>query len=110
MKYRLSFVALLLSCALGKAQQDSIVPFEAAYKRVYNITKVTGAKPVMDGRLDEEFWTKQGEWSDRFVQIIPYERQTSHTAFQLKLTFSLSVTTRSVLFPPRLILNSGAAR
>lgn len=87
MKYRLSFVALLLSCALGKAQQDSIVPFEAAYKRVYNITKVTGAKPVMDGRLDEEFWTKQGEWSDRFVQIIPYERQMPDAPTRVKLFY-----------------------
>ena len=76
MKYRLSFVAFLLfTCAFCKAQQDSIVPFDKAYKRVYNITKVTGAKPVMDGRLDEDFWMKQGEWSDRFVQIIPYERK-----------------------------------
>ena len=87
MKYRLSFVALLLSCALGKAQQDSIVPFEAAYKRVYNITKVTGAKPVMDGRLDEDFWTKQGEWSDRFVQIIPYERQMPDAPTRVKLFY-----------------------
>ena len=56
MKYRLSFVAFMLfSCAFCKAQQDSIVPFDKAYKRVYNITKVTGTKPVMDGRLDEDF-------------------------------------------------------
>ena len=87
MKYRLSFVTLLLSCALGKAQQDSIVPFEAAYKRVYNITKVTGAKPVMDGRLDEDFWMKQGEWSDCFVQIIPYERKRPDSPTRVKLFY-----------------------
>lgn len=88
MKYRSTFVAcLLFTCTFCKAQQDSIVPFEAAYKRVYNITKVTGVKPVMDGRLDEDFWTKQGEWSDRFVQIIPYERKITDSPTRVKLFY-----------------------
>ena len=88
MKYRLSFVAFLLfTSAFCKAQQDSIVPFDKAYKRVYNITKVTGAKPVMDGRLDEDFWMKQGEWSDRFVQIIPYERKIPASPTRVKLFY-----------------------
>lgn len=88
MKYRLSFVAFMLfSCAFCKAQQDSIVPFDKAYKRVYNITKVTGTKPVMDGRLDEDFWMKQGEWSDCFVQIIPYERKIPDSPTRVKLFY-----------------------
>ncbi|WP_337940692.1 DUF5916 domain-containing protein [Parabacteroides sp.] len=88
MKYRLSLVAFMLfSCAFCKAQQDSIVPFDKAYKRVYNITKVTGTKPVMDGRLDEDFWMKQGEWSDCFVQIIPYERKIPDSPTRVKLFY-----------------------
>ena len=70
MKYLTLLVFLGISL-LCEAQQDSIVPFEKAYKRTYNIRKVSGVKPTIDGKLDEDFWTKQGEWSDRFVQIIP---------------------------------------
>lgn len=70
-----------------RAQQDSIVPFEKAYKRIYNVTKVTGGKPQIDGRLDEDFWTKQGEWSDRFVQIIPFERVVSGSPTRVKLFY-----------------------
>lgn len=88
MKYPTLFVCLALSVsALCQAQQDSVVPFEKAYKRAYNVTKVSGQKPVMDGRLDEDFWTKQGEWSDRFVQIIPYERAISPTPTHVKLFY-----------------------
>ena len=66
MKYLTLLVFLGISL-LCEAQQDSIVPFEKAYKRTYNIRKVSGVKPTIDGKLDEDFWTKQGEWSDRFV-------------------------------------------
>lgn len=73
--------------ALCSAQQDSIVPFDQAYKRVYNITKMSGEKPVMDGLLTDDFWTRQGEWSDRFVQIIPYERGVSQSPTWVKLFY-----------------------
>lgn len=77
----------LLTCTFCYGQQDSIVPFEDAYKRIYNVTKVTGSKPVIDGKLDEPFWTEQGEWSDRFVQIIPYEREISPSPTRVKLFY-----------------------
>lgn len=86
MKY-LTLLVFLSVSLLGNAQQDSIVPFEKAYKRVYDIQKVTGQKPLIDGRLDEDFWTKQGEWSDRFVQIIPYERAISPSPTRVKLFY-----------------------
>ncbi len=41
----------------------------------------------MDGKLNEDFWTKQGEWSDRFVQIIPYERGISQSPTRVKLFY-----------------------
>lgn len=88
MKYLYLFVTcMLVSTVLCSAQQDSIVPFEKAYKRGYTISKVTGVKPAMDGRLDDDFWTKQGEWSDRFVQIIPYERAVSASPTRVKLFY-----------------------
>ena len=57
MKYLTLLVFLGISL-LCEAQQDSIVPFEKAYKRTYNIRKVSGVKPTIDGKLDEDFWTK----------------------------------------------------
>lgn len=86
MKYQTLLVFLGISL-LCEAQQDSIVPFEKAYKRTYNIRKVSGVKPTIDGKLDEDFWTKQGEWSDRFVQIIPYERAITPSPTRVKLFY-----------------------
>lgn len=86
MKY-LTLLVFLGTSLLCVAQQDSIVPLEKAYKRTYNIRKVSGVKPVIDGKLDEDFWTKQGEWSDRFVQIIPYERAISASPTRVKLFY-----------------------
>ena len=85
--YYLLNCLFLLTCTFCYGQQDSIVPFEDAYKRIYNVTKVTGSKPVIDGKLDEPFWTEQGEWSDRFVQIIPYEREISPSPTRVKLFY-----------------------
>lgn len=84
------YILLLLLLSVGtvcRAQQDSIVPFEKAYKRVYNVMKVSSEKPVIDGKLEEDFWTGQGEWSDRFVQIIPYERVISASPTRVKLFY-----------------------
>ena len=87
MKY-FFLMAMILCCALGFAQIDSVIPFDKAYKRVYHITKVTdGSRPVMDGRLDDEFWTKQGEWSNPFVQVTPVERQISDSPTRVKILY-----------------------
>ncbi|MDR0795565.1 MAG: carbohydrate binding family 9 domain-containing protein, partial [Tannerella sp.] len=76
MRY-LSLFILIAIYYTGHAQTDTVIPFENAYKRIYPVTKVTdGSRPVMDGRLDDEFW-KQGEWTERFVQVTPYERVVS---------------------------------
>ena len=75
-------------CVKGYAQTDSIVPFEQAYKRVYNITKINdGSRPVIDGRLDEDFWTKQGVWSEPFVQSTPFDRNMSDSPTKVKLFY-----------------------
>ena len=87
MKY-LCLLTLILYCAWGYAQNGSIVPFDKAYKRVYTITKISdGARPAMDGRLDEDFWAKQAEWSDPFVQVMPYERTPTASPTKVKLLY-----------------------
>lgn len=88
MKQCYILILLFLSvCLLCNAQQDSILPVEIAYKRIYNATKVSGVKPVIDGQLNEYFWTEQGQWSDRFVQIIPYERAITQSPTRVKLFY-----------------------
>lgn len=86
MKYLFILAGFLVS-TWCRAQQDSIVPFDNAYKRAYNITKISGTKPVVDGRLNEELWKQQGEWSDIFVQIIPYERVVPKSTTRVKLFY-----------------------
>ena len=87
MKY-VSLFAMIVFCAAGYAQTDSVVPFDQAYKRIYNITKVSdGRRPVIDGRLDEDFWTKQGEWSEPFIQVTPYERHITDSPTKVKLIY-----------------------
>lgn len=85
---KITLLLLMAGICLGcYAQQDSIVPFEQAYKRVYPILKLKDEKPVIDGRLDEDLWKSKGEWSDRFVQIIPYERAISQSPTYVKLFY-----------------------
>jgi len=87
MKY-LHLLGLMVFCTAGFAQKDSVIPFEDAYKRVYHVSKVTGnERPVMDGRLDEDFWTRQGEWSAPFAQVMPYERVVSASPTRVKLLY-----------------------
>ena len=83
----LCLLTLILCCSVGYAQSDSIIPFDKAYKRVYYITKNTGERPVIDGKLDEDFWTNQGKWSDPFIQVTPYERNISPSPTRVKLFY-----------------------
>jgi hypothetical protein len=79
------FFLLAGVCCYG--QQGEVIPFEKAYKRTYAISKAENDAPVMDGRLDEDFWTKQGEWTDTFVQVSPYERLPSGMPTRAKLFY-----------------------
>ena len=82
---RYYFLSVMLFCGMFLyAQNDSVVPLEKAYKRAYTIVKVSDSRPVMDGRLDEEFWTSNGTWSEWFVQTTPYERVPSSSPTRMK--------------------------
>lgn len=74
-------VALLVfTCLLSRAQDErkEVVTFEDAYKRVYHITRLNEERPKIDGKLDDDVWQNNGEWSEKFSQVIPFERV--HTA------------------------------
>ncbi|MDR1602264.1 MAG: carbohydrate binding family 9 domain-containing protein [Tannerella sp.] len=74
-------------CMSVFAQRDTVIPFEKAYKRVYRITKAEESRPVIDGRIDDDFWTGQGVWTEDFVQITPYERHPSQSPTRAKLVY-----------------------
>lgn len=85
---RLIFVALFTITASAFAQDDPVLPFVDAYKRAYHITKVSAAeRPALDGRLDENFWNNQGDWSTPFVQVSPLERHPTEFPTRAKLLF-----------------------
>lgn len=86
MRYRF-LLAFFFYVVSAHAQQDSIVPFEKAYKRTYTITKIPGIQPTIDGKLNEALWQEQGEWSETFVQVSPYERVVSPSPTRMKLFY-----------------------
>ena len=83
----LSFLLLSFVCALGYAQQDSIVPLGEAYKRIYHTVKVEGERPAIDGRLNEAFWQNNGEWSEHFIQTVPEERKVTPFTTYMKVLY-----------------------
>ena len=85
MKYRI-IITLLLFHICMYAQEAAIIPFEEAYKRVYNITRISSSdRPVIDGILDDPVWWEQGEWTEDFVQVTPFERMPSNSPTRAKL-------------------------
>lgn len=73
------------------AAQDrtAVVAFEDAYKRVYHITKIDHDRdrPRIDGKLDEDIWLRQGEWSEKFSQVIPFERVHTDSWTRVKIFY-----------------------
>src|SRR5690606_40945567 len=80
---------LLFICTLCHAQDDrtEVVTFEDAYKRTYHITRLHTARPKIDGKLDEEVWQHVGEWSEKFSQVIPFERVHTDPWTRMKIFY-----------------------
>lgn len=81
----LSFLSL---AGYSQENKDVMIPFEDAYKRTYNITRIDESeRPSIDGKLDEILWNERGEWSADFTQVTPYERVKSPSPTRLKLFY-----------------------
>ena len=85
----LALLCYPLSLHAQEQVKDTVVylPLEEVYKRSYDAVHVSGARPDVDGRLDESFWNEKGEWSELFVQTEPYERSRSRHATRMKLLY-----------------------
>lgn len=78
MKFFKIFLLLLCSISVyGQDERSPVVSFDQAYKRAYSATKIVDNPPRIDGRLDDSVWINQGVWSEKFSQVIPFER--AHT-------------------------------
>lgn len=87
---RLSLLLFLLLSFSGFSQEvrKEVVSFEDAYKRVYHITELgQEERPAIDGKLDEDIWQSKGEWSEKFSQVIPFERVFTASWTRVKLFY-----------------------
>jgi hypothetical protein len=67
-------------------QQDTVPKLPASVKQpVYTTSRLTTSKPVIDGKLNDECWTK-GNWAGNFRQWIPNEgaKPTYPTDFNIQ--------------------------
>jgi len=82
-------VFLVCCCLFLQAQNEraEVVSFQDAYKRVYHITRLRGERPRIDGSLDEPFWQNEGEWSEKFSQVIPFERVYTASWTRMKIFY-----------------------
>ncbi|HWV71719.1 MAG TPA: DUF5916 domain-containing protein [Pseudosphingobacterium sp.] len=88
MKYFL-FIFLLtnISVLYGQDDRTPIVSFDDAYKRNYQTTKIIQGQPKIDGKLDESLWQDQGEWSEKFSEVIPFERAYTGSWTRMKIFY-----------------------
>jgi hypothetical protein len=54
--------------------------------RIYNTTRLTTTKPVIDGKLDDDCWYT-GEWAGNFTQFIPNEGAKPSQLTELKILY-----------------------
>lgn len=84
----LAFAALFLPASLLSGQdQPGLIPFDQAYKRVYNAIRLTGTPPVVDGKLDDQAWREEGSWSQNFIQNTPVERGQPTYPTRIKILY-----------------------
>jgi len=87
---KLTGLLILLSSStrtIAQVTPKEIVTFEDAYKRSYNITKLNDTNPKIDGKLDEDIWKNTGEWSEKFSQVIPFERVFTASWTRVKIFY-----------------------
>lgn len=84
-----ALLSLVCLATIGRAQDErrEVVTFEDAYKRTYHISKIDSQKPQIDGKLDEDIWQNRGMWSEKFSQVIPFERVHTNSWTRVKLFY-----------------------
>ncbi|MGK6352842.1 DUF5916 domain-containing protein [Parapedobacter sp. DT-150] len=81
------FFFIIQAICQAQDERKEVVTFEDAYKRVYHITKLNDERPAVDGKLDEDMWQHKGEWSEKFSQVIPFERVHTPSWTRMKIFY-----------------------
>jgi hypothetical protein len=82
------FLLFSLSNLPARSQSaDTLIPFDQAYKRTYHTVKLQGKPPVIDGKLDDDCWKNEGNWSQKFLQNTPIERAQPTYPTKIKILF-----------------------
>jgi hypothetical protein len=79
---------------------------------VYSASRLTTAKPVVDGKLDDECW-KTGYWAGNFTQFIPNEGAKPSSPTEFKILYdnkNLYVALRAFDSEPKKIQRFSGAR
>ncbi|MEI6048187.1 MAG: DUF5916 domain-containing protein [Bacteroidota bacterium] len=74
------------SCQATGSQQDTVPNSEAIKQPVYTTTRLTTAKPIIDGKLDDECW-KTGVWAGDYHQFIPDEGAKPSYPTEMKILY-----------------------
>ena len=65
----------------------NLIPFDQAYKRNYHTVRLQSTTPVIDGKLEDDCWSKEGTWSQVFLQNTPIERGQSTYPTRIKILY-----------------------
>jgi hypothetical protein len=126
MKQLLKFVQLLFVFFLVNAnplysfdfhqsaglQQDTLPMNTSPKQPVYTTSRLITAKPVIDGKLDDECW-KKGNWAGNFRQWIPKEGAKPTYPTELNIQYddkNLYVAIRAYDGEPKKILRQAGVR
>jgi hypothetical protein len=82
------FIAALFNFIPVSSQAPAnLIPFEQAYKRNYHTVRLQGTAPLIDGKLEDDCWIKDGEWSQVFLQNTPIERGQPTYPTRIKILY-----------------------
>jgi hypothetical protein len=119
MNYKLILCAALLFClvqiASSNGRLDTTITTTGGHQRtprIYNATRWTGTKPVIDGILNDSCW-QAGQWAGNFTQWIPREGAKPSQPTQLKVLYddyNIYVAIRAFDSEPEKIIRKGGRR
>lgn len=108
----LSLGAVLFAGSTFAMSRDTTDTSGKKPSRIYYTTRLTTAKPVIDGVLDDPCW-KTGTWTDDFIQWIPKEGAKPSQKTELKILYddkNLYVAIRAFDNEPEKISRKGGRR
>ena len=85
---RALFIAAIMNFIPARSQAPAnLIPFDQAYKRNYHTVRLQSATPVIDGKLEDDCWSKDGTWSQVFLQNTPIERGQPTYPTRIKILY-----------------------